>query len=966
MFSQSPYENWQVVFNSARSEFFSGRTSDTVFDRQQFPSLAPHGEANYTQSNARVLVGQAANGNFRFLAIPTQVYPGPQGEGDLGMGPGMYYRSDVVMYAGDLHFKISLDGSADELDMASPALDNRTWYAEHFLPLTRGSHPDLDIHIFSLAPVAANANLAALSPAPLPGPAGAIYALHVRNLRQEAIQGKVALEAGDMLVGQYEDSEPDAREMNRPDRSMRQRTLILSRPNGAVGIHFHRGTWIQTSPPYRSERAFTLQPGEEMLFETFIAAGASFHDIMPTIYEFYLHPSLDWLNRTAAYWRSRLGNLIVNSTDASEQVRVMQEIYIRSLFDNFNCLQTDAMGNLLVHWQGAPSHGFGICWGIDVEPTAGSLVHFCPQMTRQTMLFFITRSRAPRGAKDHSLPILVAPVILARHWLQVTGDTDFLEKHPEVLPVLQDIMDEVVSLKAPSEDLFPSRYSSDGAVGRRYDFGANVKTLYAFDSLAYILQKMGRGAEAGYYQAFVERIRSAIYRTMIVEGPFGPQISGGTNLGEDPARFYLPEEVLYYDGEDTSSMLAPLYGACDFDWLPWVNYHRFARSLWCPTYDPEFGMLNWFPSEPAVQDGTSFFSRLGGSVTPEEMKEAVEIMRVTGIDDATGSSFWWPHGLEYKRSLTRCSQGQGAWAWQYFQQWLGITMDYFTRTITLAPRGLISSFNWTGFRSGESHFDLFWEENTQESIARVVNHSPDVWTVRVGFRAQASGASSILSWKMAELASEAEIIIKDQPPRPQQVTDMTDGNIRRVEAQEFSPDKTLMFKRYGPAMLWGHWDASKHWQYSELPNALRFIVFNNSPEDWTKTTVDLVVPAGWTAQARQPRHWSSPDHLQPDAVAINLGYLASGCHTVAPFWIREPHGKGLLSPISTGDFGSGMVSSHTTSQPGKGIQLASYDIKQRQVYHFIAHLQAVTTDGQIVEASLDVPIIIECINKGAH
>ena len=42
---------------------------------------------------------------------------------------------------------------------------------------------------------------------------------------------------------------------------------------------------------------------------------------------------------------------------------------------------------------------------------------------------------------------------------------------------------------------------------------------------------------------------------MVVDGPFGPQISGGTNLGEDPGDFYLPEDVLYYDGEDSGTLL---------------------------------------------------------------------------------------------------------------------------------------------------------------------------------------------------------------------------------------------------------------------------------------------------------------------------------------------------------------------------------------------------------------------------
>ncbi len=296
-------------------------------------------------------------------------------------------------------------------------------------------------------------------------------------------------------------------------------------------------------------------------------------------------------------------------------VEVARDLYIRSLLDNFNCLQTDAAGNLIAHWQGAPSHGYGTVWGIDVEPTAVSVVHACPELARQVLLFFMARSRVPRGPRDHSLPILVAPVVIARQWLQATGDVAFLESHPEVLASLTSIMDDVESLKAPGETLFPSRYSSDGPVGRRYDYGTNAKVRYAFDSMAYLCRQLGRDGDAQRYAQIAEEIRSAVERTMIADGPFGPQISGGSNLGEDPGAFYLPEGAPYYDGEDTSSMLAPIYGLCDFTHEPWINYHRFARSLWCPNYDPEFDALLWNPAEPAVVDGTAFFSRLGGSVT---------------------------------------------------------------------------------------------------------------------------------------------------------------------------------------------------------------------------------------------------------------------------------------------------------------------------------------------------------------
>ncbi|MGE5224487.1 MAG: hypothetical protein ACM3PY_18790, partial [Omnitrophica WOR_2 bacterium] len=697
MSGNQPFNNWQAVLEAPSPEFGRGHTSDTVFDRAFNPGLAPSTEAMFTQSNGRVLIGQSANGSFRMIALPTQVYPAPTDTPEFGLGPGMYHHFDAVLYAGDLTYQITLDGEEMPIDLAAQDRDNVTSYADYFLPLTRTQQGDLDIALLSFAPLAPDASRAALVPAPLPGPAGAFYLMRLQNNGKETVKGKVILKASDLLVGHYEDAEPEMRAMRQPEVSLRQQTLILNRPEGAAGIHLHEGRWTRTEAPFEAEKEFSLPPGEEAVFVTCLAMGAAYADVMPVVFGLHLLDALDWLNRTAGYWRSRLGWLHV---EPDEPARFSREIYLRSLFDNFNCLQTDAEGNLISHWQGAPSHGYGTVWGIDVEPTAASIVYLCPEMARQSLLFFLNRSRAPRGAADHSTPILVAPVIIARQWLQATGDLAFLQKRPEIMAALQGILRDLIALKAPGETLFPSRYSSDGPVGRRYDYGSNVKAWYAFDSMAYLLEALAQPEEAAEYRNTAAEIRQAIARTMATEGPFGLQISGGTNLGEDPGSFYLPEDRLYYDGEDTSSMLAPVYGMTDFDDPLWINYHRYARSLWCQNYDPEFETLQWCPSEPAVLDGTAYLSRLGGCITREEMREALEIIQNHHIDRATGSLFWWPHGDEFRRGITRCSQGQGAWAWQYQQQWLGIQVDAPARTLTVAPRGLLTRVDWEPFACG--------------------------------------------------------------------------------------------------------------------------------------------------------------------------------------------------------------------------------------------------------------------------
>jgi len=953
MKNTEPYVDWQAVLDAPHSLLFAGHTADTVADRKLGAALAPSGEALFTQSNARALVGQAANGSMRLIALPTQVYAAPTGEGEFGLGPGMYHHFDVTMYAGDLTYKIALENSTEVIDLASDDRSNVTHYADHFLPMTRTRVGDLDVALITCAPVAPDAREAALSPAPLPGPAGAFYILQLRNTGDTTVSGKVLLQASDMLVGHYEDADPALRPLRRPSITVRQNTLILTRPDGSVGIRMHEGKWTRLEAPFQAERAFSLEPGAEIAIETRLAIGRSYADVMPVIYQLYLRSAFAWLNLTAAYWRSRLGQIEVDDAGSSEGAALTRDIYIRSLFDNFNCLQTDADGNLIAHWQGAPSHGYGTIWGIDVEPTAVSVMNLCPEIALPVLLFFMTRSRAPKGPKDHSVPILVAPLIIAQQWLQTTGDVVFLEHHPEVVAALQSIIDDLRSLQAPGETLFPTRYSSDGPVGRRYDYATNAKVFAAFNSFAYVLDCLGRSTEAARYAQIALEIAASIERTMIVKGPFGLQYSGGVNLGEDPGSFYLPEGISYYDGEDTSSMLAPVYGLCDLTHEPWINYHRFARSMWCWNYDPEFDVLRWGPGEYGVFDGTAFFSRLGGSVSRTEMREALVTLRQNGVDDATGSVFWWPHGREHRRSLTRCSQGQGAWAWQYTQQWLGVAVDAVSRMLTFAPRGLLTQFHWRGFAAGPNRFDLTWSEGADGATAQVTNHNAVTWTLRVGFRQPGSGADSALAWQERTVMPGESMTLTREQSSVAPHLEIDAMAMHRIEAAEWADSDGVGFRRFGPALIWGHWDADLQWDARVMPLSLRFVVLNATGQDWSDVVVTLTCPDGWRAQGRPPTHWPRPDALQNGAVTLHLGGLAALGRTVAPFWVQKPRGYDIRP-----SWAGGPIPFHMPSQPGAGVTIHTPDVAVPEECEFMAELSVIAADGSPMRRKLTFPFRI--------
>jgi hypothetical protein len=965
------YPDWAALRRATHSPFFSGGKADIVHDQSRKLGLALNEEALFTQSNARVLLGHGANGMLRFIAMPTQVYAAPTGSRELGLGVGMYHHFDVVMYAGNLCYRLELDGHDNPLIISSaedPAagMDVKTVYADDFLPRTTGEVEGLEVMLATVAPVAPDnqpGTRSPLAPAPLPGPAGAVYALHLRNTGDSPLRGKVVLQASDLLVGHYEDARPGRGGVAAPDMRVRQNTLILTQPFGAAGVHLHDGVWRSLEAPYEAEIGFSLAPGAAQVFETHVAVGADFAAIMPTIYALHLRPALDWMALTASFWRERLGALCVDVHGAAEDARVSRDIYVRSLFDNFNCLQTDAEGTLLAHWQGAPSHGYGTVWGIDVEPTAVSVAHLCPEIAWATLRFFMHRSRVPRGTSDHSLPILVAPIVIARQWLQITGDVEQLRSNPDVMDALRSIVDDLLALKAPAEDLFPSRYSSDGGVGRRYDYGTNVKVWYAFDSMAYMARALGEDDIAASYGEMAAGIRAAIARTMTADGPFGPQIHGGTNLGEDPGSFYLEEGVPYYDGEDTSSMLAPIYGLTGFTDETWVNYHRWARSIWCPNFDPEFGALRWSPRGFAggALDGTGYFSRLGGSVTPAEMLEALRTIWHIGTDPVTGSVFWWPHGLEYRRALTRCSQGQGAWAWQYLKQWLGLEVDALSRTLTVAPRGLLTTAAWQGFRAGPHAFDVEWHEEgssgadseaTATSYVEITNRNAETWTVQVGFRQRGAGATGGLAWQSLSVAPGATVSLASPgfPAAAPQSMDESHMVLLEVEAEG---EEGVLFRRFGPEQLWGHWEVEKLWVPPAMPLVLRLLVVNGTETGWDEVSVRVSCPEGWLAEGREPRHWTRPVNWVSEPEIV-LTSIPGRSRAVVPFWVQWPDGLDLQFNWHEG----AEVPFHTTTQPGPGLTLHADNLEDPLALSFEAEMTIRTAGGDVIRRTLSVPVAI--------
>jgi hypothetical protein len=724
--------------------------------------------------------------------------------------------------------------------------------------------------------------------------------------------------------------------MNAAAVAVRRGTLMLSRPEGSVGIHLQGGRGSFLDDAFISELDFDIPAGKTRVFCTYIAMGDDFCAVTSELYGLLRRDPLDWISRTVQFWHKRLPNVELTAEDSGNISARMHEFFIRSLLDNFNCLQTDVNGNLLAHRQGAPSHGFGTIWGIDYEPTIISAAVICPEIAERALVFLLDKTRPMSSycRPDHSVPILCAPVVIAAFLLRRTGDTGMFTRTPGMLDALTGIMEEITGFKHHDETLFSTYWSSDGLVGRRYDYGTNVKLYYAFKGIAYILESLGKDGKK--YSDIAEGITVSIEKTMLIDGPFGKMLSGGTNLDTDDEGLYIKDNAVpYYDGEDTSSMLAPVYGACAGDYAPWVHYQRFGRSLFCENYQPETDLRSWYASAPLANDGTAILASVSGAVSRGEMMDTA-VTAVKYIDRVTGSMFWWPSGPDECRKLTRCSQGQGAWAWQYENRWLGIEADAVSRTLTFSPGGLPDKLHIQSAGIFGLPFEIDYDEET--GICLIKSSAAETWNVCVGFRKKGCGAEG-----------KREILKKAAAPgetvtfKRGEVNAVIDGfSAKDIHAAEFRAfaENGILFRRIG-----GLW----YWLQNDIPPFdLRFVIGNNTDTGWREAKVVLEIPEGCSASTRKQGAMKLEDEgrRESGSVVCFTGSLKNGERKTASFVFHMPHARRI-------DRKNEDICRHLLKKPlSCDALIEAADIEEPELVTLNAHLEILTEKNENVRRAL--------------
>ena len=832
----------------------------------------------FTQSNGRVLLGQDTLGRMHFIAAPHELdYVLPTGKRKSSQHitacPGMYYQTDLTLFLGKMRYQLE---SEDGNIFNNAESESVTMYWNDFLPWTKYESQNLRMDTFCIAPILEKPGRHGLKTLPLPGPSGGIYGMRIKNIGDSIWRGNIRLCFSDLFMSKYEHCGKPVETRAYPAQYMQvdRGLLLMQRPEGYTGLWMKDGVWDRVAGEYTASVFICLKPGEEYIAETNIVVSQSTDGISEAMSLLYIHSGLEWIEITNKFWKKYLGNLTVGIRGQDILAQKSQEMHIRSILDNFNCVQMDENGRVLVNWQGAPSHCMGRMWGIDVEPTALSFIHIFPELGEKLLEYMVDHNEPGFSPyQEHSIPIMMAPLVIAGEYYRYTGNTQYFMKNSYVLQRLDEIWEKITQFCKKDCSLVPSRYSSDGIVMRRYDHGTNAKFWYASILYGEICEGLGR-EKARIVFNYAEQLKDDIEKFMVVDGPFGKQISGGTNLGEQE-NFYMDEDFLYYDGEDSSSALAPVYGIYDFSYAPWINYHRFARSLFCSNYDPEMDTLRWFPYGGAL-DGTAYVSQLGGAITKEEMGRSLKNLISAAVDE-TGSLYWWPKGENKRRMIARCSQGQGSWIVQYIKQWLGIKFSARDKVLRICPQGLLDRFVWEGACLGGYVFDLTYEETEEKSQIKVRNHTDLKFQVIFGCRSYGAGAQGDIQEIKGIVLPGEELILSLNPEKEKEIGYFS---VEKTELERFAEADGILLQHFG--------FKQPYLESEEKKNIfLLSLVLGNSNESAIENvSVLFSCPSGMKVKEKPLRIWEECEEEMTRSCTLVRNRIDSMRKTVLPVWIE--------------------------------------------------------------------------------
>ncbi|WP_178024931.1 hypothetical protein [uncultured Paenibacillus sp.] len=655
----------------------------------------PDPELTFDISNNKTLVNVNMNGSIKYVTV----YSGQYASDNI---PGVWMCKDFRK-TGPYAFGLKLgeqriDLGQDDLPYATSLLDN-------LFPVTEFRFGDVQATLLVYAPISADGAVRLR---------GTVYGLHVENRSGQEIHGEVQLP--------------------RPDTEAER---FFSGPDICI-YPVEREDWYAASGAV----SFRLAPGQSVWVPVVIGPPG---DETPRLIN--EKGTLYWLTETRAYYRGMLGRLEMKDDPFAA------EFYERAMLQSFGSIAMDSQGAVVgSNWGTYPATVF--TWNKDMYYSYLPFHAAEPELFKQGMLWFLKHGVRPPGNRypggiSHSLSNSLSSVVMAGLYYRSTGDKRFFLKRPDIDLNIRKLLEETLRTRNPDDPwLFPSDWLSDAYSLGDYHTGSNVVAWAAFYHYARIVREVfGDMETAERYRTVAANIKEDLQRHNTAEGPFGLQYTEGTSAGgdalKDDASKYKGTyddfgmqfigrltkdgavDLFHHDGEESDTILMPLYGYAAYDDPAYRHYMQFSLSPANPTYNPESRGVQW--GDHAASTFPGYMSGMGMLTDFASMSGTngylTEIRKLT---DADGSLWWWPYlnaarygDVVRHHNCGKCGWASGVFAGLFASRILGIAYDAPARRLSFRPLRAAGSFAWEDIRLGSGVFNLSFrrEGNVAEAVA---------------------------------------------------------------------------------------------------------------------------------------------------------------------------------------------------------------------------------------------------------
>ena len=460
---------------------------------------------------------------------------------------------------------------------------------------------------------------------------------------------------------------------------------------------------------------FNLSPGQSVWIPCVISAPGSFDAD-----EVIKMGTLYWLNETWTYYKTATGELSMPEDSFSA------EFFKRALCQCMEFAGMNDAGNIVgATWGTYPTTR--CVWGRDFHYGTMPISMFDPELYKKCILWANKYSVRPKsnryeGGVTHSIGNSLAPVCMMGFYYSGTGDADFFTDNPELKNNAIRLLDEVLASRTNKNIwLCPSKFVSDGISSGDYHTGSNIFIWYCMKSLARILQEVyGEEDLAAEYLITASKMKSAIDSMCVIDGPFGRQYIEGVNADGS-----IPK--MEHEGEESDSVLIPVYGYERYDNQIYRNYAKFALSEHNESYNKNTRGIKW--GNDATMTG---YMNALASLEAEYDRESNFMTEIRKLTDFDGSIWWWPYvmngrygevcrmmgkerndffgSMDVKDYPGKCGWASGVFVSLFAREILGVEYDAPGKTLRFKPFSPSSVFEWKRFKMGAGAFGISFKK----------------------------------------------------------------------------------------------------------------------------------------------------------------------------------------------------------------------------------------------------------------